>query len=106
MEQGKEDAAIERFGRILRDFPRSRFVPDAHMARAEALFNGKYDYQAALAEYEEVLHYKNSELYGLALFKSAWCLWRLGNTDLAAKRFVSVFEVTDAQGKPVSSAQR
>jgi tetratricopeptide (TPR) repeat protein len=104
-EQGKQDEAIERFNRILKDFPRSRFVADAHMARAESLFNGKYDYQAALVEYEEVLKFKNSELYGLALFKSAWCMWRLGRSEEAAKRFVSVFEVTDAQGK-ANAAQR
>ena len=43
-EQGKEDEARERFERILRDYPQSRFVPDAHMAKAEAIFNGKFDY--------------------------------------------------------------
>lgn len=95
-EQQKPDEALDRFNRILKDFPRSRFVPDAHMARAEALFNGKYDYAAALAEYEKVLEYKQSELYGLAMFKSAWCMWRLGRTEEAAKRFVSVFEITEA----------
>lgn len=105
-EQGKQDEALTRFDRILKEFPRSRFVADAHMARAESLFNGKYDYQGALAEYEEVLKYKNSELYGLALFKSAWCMWRLGRSEEAAKRFVSVFEVTDAQGNKVSAQQR
>ncbi len=104
-EQGKQDEAIDRFNRILKEYPRSRFVADAHMARAESLFNGKYDYQAALVEYEEVLKFKSSELYGLALFKSAWCLWRLGRSEDAAKRFVSVFEVTDAQGK-ANAAQR
>lgn len=105
-EQGKQDEALARFDKILKEHPRSRFVPDAHMARAEALFNGKYDYAGALVEYEEVLKYKQSELYGLALFKSAWCMWRLGRTEEAAKRFVSVFEVTDAQGNKVSAAQR
>ncbi len=105
-EQGKQDEALTRFDRILKEFPRSRFVADAHMARAESLFNGKYDYQGALVEYEEVLKYKNSELYGLALFKSAWCMWRLGRSEEAAKRFVSVFEVTDAQGNRVSAQQR
>ena len=94
-EQGKQDEALDRFNRILKEYPRSRFVADAHMARAESLFNGKYDYQAALVEYEEVLKYKNSDLYGLALFKSAWCMWRLGRSDDAAKRFVAVFEITD-----------
>jgi cellulose synthase operon protein C len=104
-EQNKQDEALTRFDRILKEYPNSRFVPDAHMARAEALFNGKYDYAAALAEYEKVLHYKNSELYGLAMFKSAWCLWRLGRSDDAAKRFVAVFEITDGQGR-VTASQR
>ncbi len=107
-EQGKQDEALDRFNRILKDYPRSRFVADAHMARAESLFNGKYDYAGALVEYEEVLKYKNSDLYGLALFKSAWCMWRLGRSEEAAKRFVSVFEVTDAPagGATSNAAQR
>ena len=111
-EQGKQDEAIDRFSRLLRDFPASRFAADAHMARAETLFNGKYDYQGALREYDEVLTFKGSELYGLALFKSAWCLWRLGNTEEAAKRFVSVFEVGEGSagaGAPkrgVNAAER
>ena len=110
-EQGKEDEARERFERILREYPSSRFVPDAHMAKAEAIFNGKYDYGAALREYETVLSFKaqiDPALYGLALFKSAWCYWRLGNNDQAARRFVGVFEATDQSGGPgkVSLAQR
>lgn len=96
-EQGKQDEALVRFDRILKDYPDSRFVPDAHMARAEALFNGKADYAAALTEYEQVLRFRTSDLYGLAMFKSAWCLWRLGRSDEAAKRFVAVFEITDAK---------
>jgi tetratricopeptide (TPR) repeat protein len=97
-EQGKEDEARERFERILRDYPQSRFVPDAHMAKAEAIFGGKYDYAGALAEYQKVLSYRSQidpALYGLALFKSAWCYWRLGNNEEAARRFVGVFEATD-----------
>jgi tetratricopeptide (TPR) repeat protein len=114
-EQGKEDEARDRFERILRDYPHSRFVSDAHMAKAEALFNGKFDYAGALAEYEKVLSYKDQidpALYGLALFKSAWCYWRLGNNDEAARRFVGVFEATDDRGgagsgkKTVNAAQR
>jgi tetratricopeptide (TPR) repeat protein len=108
-EQGKEDEARDRFEKILRDFPRSRFVPDAHMAKAEAIFNAHYDYQAALAEYEKVLGFKaqiDPALYGLALFKSAWCYWRLGNNDEAAKRFVGVFEATESGHKNVNAAEK
>jgi len=111
-EQGKEEEALERFQRILKDYPSSRFVPDAHMAKAEAIFNGKYDYAGALSEYEQVLAAKaliDPALYGLALFKSAWCHWRLGDNDEAARRFVGVFEATDAGAAPASrtnAAQR
>jgi outer membrane protein assembly factor BamD (BamD/ComL family) len=105
-EQGKQDEALSRFDRILKEHPGSRFVPDAHMARAEALFNGKYDYAGALAEYERVLQFKQSELYGLAMFKSAWCLWRLGRSDEAAKRFVAVFEITDREGNRANAVER
>ncbi len=113
-EQGKEEEASARFERILKEYPQSRFVPDAHMAKAETIFNGRYDYAGALVEYEQVLSYKqviDPALYGLALFKSAWCYWRLGNNDEAAKRFVGVFEATDTDasrsgGKTVSAAQR
>jgi tetratricopeptide (TPR) repeat protein len=110
-EQGKEEEASTRFDRILREYPQSRFVPDAHMAKAEAIFNGRYDYAGALTEYEQVLSFKRQidpTLYGLALFKSAWCYWRLGNNDEAARRFVGVFEATDTDGaqKGVSAAAR
>ncbi|MGD0675891.1 MAG: tetratricopeptide repeat protein [Polyangiaceae bacterium] len=115
LEQGEVEDARDRFERILRDYPESRFVPDAHMAKAEAIFDGKLDYAAALAEYEKVLGYKGQidpALYGLALFKSAWCYWRLGNNSEAAARFVGVFEATDAAPDPrsnrptVSAAER
>ncbi len=105
-EQGKREEALARFDRILKEFPQSRFRPDAHMARAEALFNDSYDYAGALAEYEQVLTFKSSELYGLAMFKSAWCLWRLGRSDEAARRFVAVFEITDDQGRRATGTQR
>ena len=114
-EQGKEDEARDRFERILKDYPQSRFVPDAHMAKAEAIFNGKFDYAGALSEYEKVLTFKehiDPALYGLALFKSAWCYWRLGNNDEAARRFIGVFEATDDKagespgGKGMNAATR
>ena len=98
-EQGKQDEALDRFNRILEEYPKSRFVPDAHMARAEAAFNGKYDYAGALAEYEKVMQYPQSDLYGLALFKSAWCQWRLGRSDEAAQAFLA-----SLPGRPTQAA--
>jgi tetratricopeptide (TPR) repeat protein len=105
-EQGKHDEALARFERIIKEFPRSRFTPDAHMTKAETLLNERYDYAGALSEYEVVLQYPKSDLYGLALFKSAWCEWRLGNSDEAAKRFVGVFALTDERGGKAGSSSQ
>src|SRR6185436_18179311 len=106
-EMGKNDDALDRFSKILKWFPKSRFVPDAHMVRAEYEFvKDAPDYQNAYREYEEVLKFKNSDLYDIALFKSAWCLWRLGQTDEAAKRFLVVFKTTAEAGPGVSAKRR
>jgi TolA-binding protein len=95
-EEGKSDEALGRFNKILEWFPKSRFVPDAHMMRAEYEFTrDSPNYQHAYDEYEEVLKYKDSELYDIALFKSAWTLWRLGKSDEAARRFLKVFQSTE-----------
>jgi TolA-binding protein len=94
-EEGKFSESLGRFNKILAWFPKSRFVPDAHMVRAEFEFTkDSPDYENAFKEYEEVLKYKDSELYDIALFKSAWCLWRLNRTEEAAKRFLAVFKST------------
>src|SRR6202008_2139406 len=104
MEAGRMGDALVEYKRILDEFPDSKFVPDAHMAFAESLFNGTHDYAAALARYEDVLRYPQSELSDLALFKSAWCLWKLGKTTDAATRFR---QVLDLDGKLAgASAER
>jgi tetratricopeptide (TPR) repeat protein len=106
-EEGKFDEALGRFNKILAWFPNSRFVPDAHMVRAEHEFTKDApNYENAYNEYEEVLKYKKSELYDLALFKSAWTLWRLGKTEEAAKRFLVVFQSTAEQGDKAGNKRR
>lgn len=98
LERGEDDAALPLFRRILSDFPKSRFRPDAHMALAEHVFNTDGDYRAALVEYDRVLAYEDSELYDLALFKSAWCLWQLEQKAEAAKRFRRVLDIEGRRG--------
>src|SRR5690606_898506 len=98
-EEGEFEQARRRFDKIIEWFPKSRFVPDAHMARAEYEFSKERpDYAKAYQEYERVLAHRDSELYDLALFKSAWTLWRLGKPDEAARRFLSVFKATAEPG--------
>jgi TolA-binding protein len=92
VELGQPEQALEQYRRILAEFPESRFTPDAHMALAETIF-ATYNYEGALAEYENVIRHPESGLYGVALFKSAWCLWRMGRTQDAALRFRQVLDL-------------
>ncbi|HBQ18621.1 MAG TPA: hypothetical protein DEF51_48345 [Myxococcales bacterium] len=103
-EAGRPDIALELYRRILAEFPESRFVPDAHMALAEAEF-AEANFAGALARYDQVLRYRESELYGLALFKSAWCLWRMNQTTESATRFRRVLDLGRGRGR-VSADQR
>jgi TolA-binding protein len=105
MEAGRMNDALQDYKRILDEFPNSRFRPDAHMAFAESYFNGSHDYAAALKRYEEVLRYPESELSDVALFKSAWCLWKLGEVQVAATRFREVLDL-GAQSSAVSADRR
>jgi TolA-binding protein len=104
VDSGKTDEAIALYRRILAEFPQSRFVPDAHMAIAESYFSGSFDYANALAEYEKVMEHPRSELYDLALFKSAWCLWRLNRSREAALRFRQVLDLAQ-QTRGLAAAQ-
>jgi cellulose synthase operon protein C len=105
-EEGKFADALGRFNKIIEWFPNSRFIPDAHMVRAEYEFTKDApDYETAYREYELVLRYKDSDLYDLALFKSAWTLWRLGRSEEAAQRFLKVFQATESDRKGKSRAE-
>src|SRR6188768_940704 len=106
-EEAKFDESLGRFNKIIEWFPKSRFIPDAHMVRAEYEFTKDApNYETAFNEYEQVLKYKDSELYDLAMFKSAWTLWRLGKPEEAAKRFLIVFQAADSQNAKVSGKRK
>ena len=92
-EQAQLKQAVVHFQRLLRDFPRSRFRADAWMAVAEYRFYEQQDYRGALKSYEQVTKFPRSTLYGLALFKSAWCHWKLGEQERAASRFKDVLDL-------------
>ncbi len=103
---GKPDDALTQFKRILNEHPRSRFRPDAWMAVAEARFYSDSDYKGAKDAYDEVLKSPDSPLYDLALFKTAWCYWKLGDPEKAARRFKEVLDLGSTQAKAGARADQ
>lgn len=96
---GQLDKAVPFFQRIIDEYPTGRYVADAWMAIAEHRFYDRQDNRGALAGYEEVIKHQESQLYDLALFKTAWCYWKLGDTRKAAERFKDVLDLAKTRGK-------
>jgi len=83
-DQGKVGESIKYFQTILDKYPRSRYIADAWMAIGEFRFYEQQNYKSSLEAYEKVLQHPKSQLYDLALFKTAWCYWKLGDTTKSA----------------------
>jgi TolA-binding protein len=92
-DQGKTGESIKYFQAILDKYPRSRYIADAWMAIAEYRFYEQQNYKSSLEAYEKVLQHPKSQLYDLALFKTAWCYWKLGDTTKSAMRFKDVLDL-------------
>jgi len=93
-DQGRVAQSVKYFQIILDTYPKSRFIADAWMAVAEFRFYEQQNYRSSLAAYEKVLEHPKSALYDLALFKTAWCYWKLGDTTKSALRFKDVLDLS------------
>ncbi len=104
-EDQREDEAMARFREVIEKFPTSPLYGDAWMMVGEHHFNqGKWS--EARDAYAEILKSPAAATYDLAMFKTAWCDWKLGDVDLAARRFKEVLDLAVAAEQAGSSAQQ
>src|SRR6188768_396305 len=89
----KDDQAREYFHRLIKDYPESKYIPDAYLAFAEHAFeSGEMD--AALKFYEKVEQFPRSSVYPYAAYKKGWCHVNLGDHRTALESFVGVVRLT------------
>ena len=105
-DQGKIGESIKYFQTILDKYPRSRYIADAWMAIAEYRFYEQQNYKSSLEAYEKVLQHPKSQLYDLALFKTAWCYWKLGDTNKSALRFKDVLDLAKKKAGRTEEQQK
>jgi cellulose synthase operon protein C len=104
-EDGREDQAMGRFKEVIERFPSSPLYGDAWMMVGEHHFNTG-QWEQAREAYKNVLENKNAATYDLAMFKTAWCDWKLGDTDSAARRFKEVLDLAVEAERAGTAAQR
>lgn len=99
----KEDLAREYFHRLIKDYPNSKYVPDAYLSFGEFYFQ-KGEMDAALKFYERVEQFPKSPVYGYAIYKKGWCWVNLGDYKKALEVFVGVVRLAQ-EGKGGNKAQ-
>jgi len=101
----KEDQAREFFHRLIKDYPNSKYIPDAYLSFAEYYFD-KGEMDNALKFYEKVEQFPKSTVYPYAVYKKGWCYVNQGDYKTALETFVSVVRMSTEGKVNVSAAQK
>lgn len=81
-ELGEVNKGAEFYEKLTKEYPQSPFVGEAHFALAEFYFeNDKW--AQAYKEYTYLIKEKKHRLHTFALYKGAWCLFRLNKAPQA-----------------------
>jgi TolA-binding protein len=102
---GKNDQAREFFLRLVKDYPASKYVPDAYLSFGEYYF-GKGEMDAALKFYQKVEQFPNAPATPYAVYKKGWCHANLRDHKAAVEAFVAVVRMTQEGRGSASADQR
>jgi TolA-binding protein len=90
--------ARQVYDKLLKNFPNSKYVPEAHLAFADYYFE-QGQFADAEARYKQVLKFPKSSVYAYALYKLGWVDLNLSHSQQAAEAFHQVVIATRSQPK-------
>ena len=102
-EDSREDEAMEKFQEVITKYPKSPLFGDSWMMIGEHYF-ATGSWEKAKDAYSHIPD--SATTSDLALFKIAWCEWKLGSTEQAAKDFKRVLDKADEAERTGTEAQR
>ncbi len=85
----RDDDARKFFLRLVKEYPQSRFVPEAYLSFGEYYF-ARGEMENAKAFYDKVTQFPEAKAFGFAMYKKAWCFYNLGNFQESLASFVKV----------------
>jgi tetratricopeptide (TPR) repeat protein len=89
---GKPDQAREFFHRLIKNYPKSKYVPDSYLVFGEYYF-AKGEMENASKFYDKVAQFPQSSVFGFAVYKKAMTQMSLGNFKAALTAFVFLLEL-------------
>ncbi|WP_224246232.1 tetratricopeptide repeat protein [Hyalangium gracile] len=94
MEDGQDKKALVVYERLVKKYPKSKFVPDAWLAFGEYYFNNskgkRPELERALEAYKRAAEYTDSQVYAYALYKQGWCYFNMADYPAAKDKFKTV----------------
>ncbi|MCB0413349.1 MAG: tetratricopeptide repeat protein [Bdellovibrionales bacterium] len=84
-----EKKAEDLYWKIIKRYPQSPLVPDAHLAIGELAFKQKR-FQHALNHFNAVKKYPDSRVYPYGLYKAAWTYYNLHDAQAGMKELEAV----------------
>ncbi|MBM76631.1 MAG: hypothetical protein CMK59_14590 [Proteobacteria bacterium] len=75
-ETKQPDKAVRQFVRLTQSYTDSRYIADAYVSIGEYYFDRNNAFKA-LKAYKQATRFQNSEQYGFALYKLAWCYYNV-----------------------------
>lgn len=86
------------FGQLIKDYPSSKYIPEAYLAFADYYFN-----QNSLANaerfYEKVMQFPKSSVFNYAMYKKGWVYLNLDQPQEALEMFFKVAQKTKNKKK-------
>jgi tetratricopeptide (TPR) repeat protein len=93
------------FKKLLQQFPKSKYVPDALLAYAEHSFNTR-QFGAALKLYQRITTYRNSPVRPYAIYKIGWVYLNLKQHKKAMNQFLKVLRLKGTKLNLVNEARK
>lgn len=94
VELGQFKRGTAYYEKLTKDFPRSIYVVESYFATAEFYFENS-DWKKAAANYKNILKAPRSRIYPFAVYKLAWCHYRLGQQAIAISYLEKVIELAE-----------
>ncbi|HZX95639.1 MAG TPA: tetratricopeptide repeat protein [Myxococcales bacterium] len=93
-QSGRRKDAAQYYRELIRDFPNSKFLPDAWVQVGETAFAAN-DLAHAREAFAKAAAYRTPKLYAFALYKLAWCDYNAGDYKGAIAKFEEVVDYSE-----------
>lgn len=107
IEMERPQDGAQYFKRIIKEYPENEeWVANAWFMVGEFYFNTENDARKALKAYKKAADFRDSPIYGFAIYKQGWCHINTSDWDLAMKVFSDVVRLSDDPGQDLDQKGR